>query len=477
MSEEIQATEPELSGKIGPNSTTSDNDSSGSAADDQSSSHSNDAAKILVAAANHSSEHGDLDDDEQSRTSSDGLKNKFSKWKNKATSLYEDNNSIAKIKKMGNSLEVKAGLKMGIKMGSNALGTVVHAVMPHQKNSAEEGKAAKDKKSVKLADPSAHTVSMTTPTETVVNSSFQSAPMSNTLNSGFMDTAAVSSSKNNTSSSSSCSEDDDSDSDSTDSDNTHSNAAEGKIDLQTPLQAADAKRINTTRSETDLESLASPSASSPALIRGRYATPSSANVPQKKRSSLEQIQSGITSVATITTGIATMSAFTASGQTSVHGVSSSHPTVTHSSSDSTLNMPSFSNLPPGQYGVTIGPGMLGVHLKQSYWPAKGGIYIDSIVPGGHAEKSKIMMVGDTILKVGDVDVSKGTVAEVPKVIGRARRPVLLVCSGEFPVVEGDKVRFKQTKKNCIPTRQNKEGVHTMFYFLVGSHVDSIWNRK
>jgi hypothetical protein len=126
-----------------------------------------------------------------------------------------------------------------------------------------------------------------------------------------------------------------------------------------------------------------------------------------------------------------MSAFS-SGQTpSNTSLSNAH--FSSQASDSSIVVASYPNLPPGQYGVTVGPGMLGVHLKQSYWPAKGGIYIDSIVPGGYAEKSRVMMIGDTILKVGDVDVSKGTVAEVPKVIGRARRPVLLVCTGDFPV--------------------------------------------
>lgn len=398
-----------------------------SAVDNKTQSH--DVAKILVTAANQSLDSGDLDDDEQSRTS-DGLKNKFSKWKTKATSLYEDNNSIAKIKKMGNALEVKSGFKMGIKMGSNAIGSVVHAVMPHQKGPSDEGKAVKDKKSVSIfVDSSSHSVS--SPSETLHPT--LNSPMSNTLNSGLM-VGTVSSDSSSYSS-------DEEESDSTEIDDAKDDVVEsldGDGNTVHSEQTTPSKRISAIRSETDLHSLASPQPSSPNLIRGRYATTSSSKPPQKKRSSLDQIQSGITSVATITTGIAAMSAFTA-GQTNSN--ISSNASLAHSSSqvsDSSINIPSLNNLPPGQYGVTIGPGMLGVHLKQSYWPAKGGIYIDSIVSGGHAEKSKVMMIGDTILKVGDVDVSKGTVAEVPKIIGRARRPVLLVCSGEFPV-DGNKV--------------------------------------
>jgi len=408
----------------------------------------NDSSKTLLSVAHHSSDSGDLDDEEHNRTS-DGLKNKFSKWKTKATSLYEDNNSISKIKKMGNALEVKSGFKMGIKMSSNALGSVVHAVLPHPKTGADEGKLplpVKDKKSVSIAvdTSSHHSVVSPNHTETTSSSSSIHVPMSTTLNSGLMVNVATSNS-----SSYSSSDDEDEDDRQEDSDSTeesHVTQEDGVAShhhgheiLENSNQPTPSKRFSTARSEADLQSLSSPPPSSPNLIRGRYAPSSSSKPPQKKRSSLDQIQSGITSVATITTGIAAMSAFTA-GQTSSN-ISSNTSSLAHSSSqlsDSGINIASLNNFPPGQYGVTIGPGMLGVHLKQSYWPTKGGVYIDSIVPGGHAEKSKVMMIGDTILKVGDVDVSKGTVADVPKIIGRARRPVVLVCTGEFPV-EGDKV--------------------------------------
>ena len=71
--------------------------------------------------------------------------------------------------------------------------------------------------------------------------------------------------------------------------------------------------------------------------------------------------------------------------------------------------------------------MLGVNLKQCY--AKGaGVYTDFMVPGGSADRSGVVRVGDIVVAVGDDDSCgrKGTIATVPQQIAAAKRPVHLV---------------------------------------------------
>ena len=90
----------------------------------------------------------------------------------------------------------------------------------------------------------------------------------------------------------------------------------------------------------------------------------------------------------------------------------------------------ISSLLPGQYVMLLGNGMLGVNLKQKYLPG-GGVYVDFVVPGGNAGLSGVIHVGDALSKVGDVDVMKGTIANVPGMIASQRRPVVLILEGEL----------------------------------------------
>ena len=87
------------------------------------------------------------------------------------------------------------------------------------------------------------------------------------------------------------------------------------------------------------------------------------------------------------------------------------------------------SLKPGQYLMLLKPGMLGVNLKQTFLPGHG-VYVDYVLPGGNAEKSGVVCVGDGLVKVGDTDISKGTIADVPTIIAKTRRPAILVFNGE-----------------------------------------------
>ncbi len=91
-----------------------------------------------------------------------------------------------------------------------------------------------------------------------------------------------------------------------------------------------------------------------------------------------------------------------------------------------------SKLSPGQYLMFLGNGMLGVNLKQTYLPGRG-VYVDLLLNDGNAEKSGVIYVGDGLVKVGDEDVTKGTIFDVPGIIGRSNRPVLLTLNGEHVI--------------------------------------------
>lgn len=82
-------------------------------------------------------------------------------------------------------------------------------------------------------------------------------------------------------------------------------------------------------------------------------------------------------------------------------------------------------LDEGQYVMLLGNGMLGVNLKQDYLQS-GGVYVDYIVPDGNAARSGVILVGDQILKVGDTDVSKGTIYDVPQIIASSSRPCTII---------------------------------------------------
>mmetsp|Transcript_7437 Transcript_7437/g.16861 ORF Transcript_7437/g.16861 Transcript_7437/m.16861 type:complete len:1957 (+) Transcript_7437:3-5873(+) len=109
-------------------------------------------------------------------------------------------------------------------------------------------------------------------------------------------------------------------------------------------------------------------------------------------------------------------------------------------------------LQPGQRALFFGKGTMGVVLKPTYlasWRGKdggsllcpslssnskkGGVFIDSLVPGGHAEKSGVVFVGDAVLKIGSVDVRNMTLEDVVTVILETKRPNIMVFSGEHDV--------------------------------------------
>ena len=87
------------------------------------------------------------------------------------------------------------------------------------------------------------------------------------------------------------------------------------------------------------------------------------------------------------------------------------------------------SLPLGQYLMFLRPGMLGVNLKQTYLSGHG-VYVDMIFPGGNATKSGVICIGDGLVKVGDTDVSKGKIHDVPGIIAKSKRPAILVLNGE-----------------------------------------------
>ena len=103
---------------------------------------------------------------------------------------------------------------------------------------------------------------------------------------------------------------------------------------------------------------------------------------------------------------------------------------------------------PNQRALFFGHSTMGVILKPTYhasWRGKdggglvcptskkGGVFIDALVPGGHAERSGVVFVGDRVVKIGDVDVREWTLEEVVKGIAAAERPSVLILSGEAEV--------------------------------------------
>ncbi len=69
---------------------------------------------------------------------------------------------------------------------------------------------------------------------------------------------------------------------------------------------------------------------------------------------------------------------------------------------------------------------------------KGGVYIDSFVPGGHAERSGVVFVGDHVVKIGAVNVESMTLEEVVAVIAESKRPNIMVLTSEHEVEVVDK---------------------------------------
>ncbi|KAL7569864.1 hypothetical protein ACA910_008532 [Epithemia clementina (nom. ined.)] len=84
-------------------------------------------------------------------------------------------------------------------------------------------------------------------------------------------------------------------------------------------------------------------------------------------------------------------------------------------------------LESNEYLMLLGHGMLGVNLKPTYLKY-GGVFVDYLVHGGAAQKSGIIRPGDALCRIGDLDVRKGNILQVPNQIAQARRPVHLIFS-------------------------------------------------
>lgn len=89
-------------------------------------------------------------------------------------------------------------------------------------------------------------------------------------------------------------------------------------------------------------------------------------------------------------------------------------------------------LEPHQYAMLLGRGMLGVNLKQCYLKNHGA-FIDFLVQGGQAEKSGIVRSGDLIVSLGEKDLKKFTIIQIPKEIADAKRPSVMVFAQGTPV--------------------------------------------
>jgi len=78
-----------------------------------------------------------------------------------------------------------------------------------------------------------------------------------------------------------------------------------------------------------------------------------------------------------------------------------------------------------EFIMLLGKGMLGVNLKQAYLK-ESGVFVDFLVSRGAADQSKIIHAGDQLLMVGELDVRRGTIQQVPQQIAIAKRPVRLI---------------------------------------------------
>ena len=50
-----------------------------------------------------------------------------------------------------------------------------------------------------------------------------------------------------------------------------------------------------------------------------------------------------------------------------------------------------------------------------------------------AHKSGVIWIGDRLMKVGSADVSKGTIFDVPGIIAKMKRPLIMVLDGEHNI--------------------------------------------
>lgn len=81
-------------------------------------------------------------------------------------------------------------------------------------------------------------------------------------------------------------------------------------------------------------------------------------------------------------------------------------------------------LEPHEFAMLLGRGMLGVNLKQCFLK-NHGVFVDFMVPGSQAENSGVIRSGDLLVRLGDADLRKGTILDIPMQIAQARRPVVL----------------------------------------------------
>jgi len=123
------------------------------------------------------------------------------------------------------------------------------------------------------------------------------------------------------------------------------------------------------------------------------------------------------------------------GQTPIKSNMPSSPTTAARESQTALILKSraashlqdiLNSLEPFQYVLLLGSGRLQVNLKNPLLSKQQGTYVDFLVPGGAADKSGVVSVGDSIIKVGEQDVRRHTIADVPSIIAEAKRPVVLV---------------------------------------------------
>ena len=122
-------------------------------------------------------------------------------------------------------------------------------------------------------------------------------------------------------------------------------------------------------------------------------------------------------------------------------------------------------LQPNQRALFFGKGTMGVILKPTYlasWRGKdggglvsptaknkGGVFIDALIPGGHAERSKVVFVGDHVVKIGNVDVRNMTLEEVVKTIAEAERPSIMILMAEWDIATVQTQKEEEKKRYFV----------------------------
>jgi hypothetical protein len=89
-------------------------------------------------------------------------------------------------------------------------------------------------------------------------------------------------------------------------------------------------------------------------------------------------------------------------------------------------------LEPHQFAMLLGRGMLGVNLKQCYLK-NHGVFVDYLVDGGQAKASRIVRSGNLLVTIGETDLRKQTIVQIPQEISKVRRPSVLIFAQGTPV--------------------------------------------